>query len=438
MNWAKCVLVGATLLGFHFLDGVQKVCYAAPLPGEIVVEIEPVTPSRSPATVQVAKATAPSPQSNFPSFNSQQLDHQLQLYLNYLEKYGPPDVLIVGSSRALQGVDPVVLQRGFAQQGYPDLKVFNFGINGATAQVVNWVVQRLLSVEHLPKLIVWADGVRAFNSGRFDHTFNNILQSEGQKLLASGVKPAPLANSLKVGQICMDFLPTALQARRSTPSVDYPSQLAPHLEPNPRSPQEICRRPIRITVRDPDSLPRQTETAKTLVESFGLQLVSSRFSPNTYFQRHPRVSGAYDADYRNFTLNGTQTIALNSLMQFANTRKIPLVFVNLPLTTTYLDATRAARETQFRTHMQRLARSQPIIFKDFVPLKKLRFDHYFADPNHLNQYGAAAVAFQISQELTDLLPKVFGPRNDKPQVQSSFQRSLCRNACFLLPRILAG
>ncbi|MCU0571115.1 MAG: hypothetical protein MUF49_31690, partial [Oculatellaceae cyanobacterium Prado106] len=44
------------------------------------------------------------PPYDFPSFNSQRLDQELQLYYRYLQRYGRPDVMIVGSSRSLQGV----------------------------------------------------------------------------------------------------------------------------------------------------------------------------------------------------------------------------------------------------------------------------------------------------------------------------------------------
>lgn len=438
MKWAKGSLIGIMLLGISSLSSLHNVCYAAPMPGDIVVEIEPVFNRRSPPNLQSAKTSSPSVPSNFPTFNSQQLDRQLQLYLEYVDRHGPPDILIVGSSRALQGVDPIALQRSLAQQGYPTLKVFNFGINGATAQVVNWVLQRLLLPEQLPKLILWADGARAFNSGRFDHTFNKILQSKGQERLAAGIKPSSISNNLKVGQICMDFLPVALQARQSNSPMYYPIQKPASPTPSLRSPQELCRQPVKITVRNPEPPPRHADSPQALAESLGFQRIGLRFNPNAYFRQYPKVSGAYDADYRNFTLNGPQSVAFESLVKFVNLRKIPLVFINLPLTTTYLDFDRSFYETQFQSRMQRTARSKQIVFKNLLPHNKLRVDHYFADPSHLNQFGAAAVSIQISQEITDLLPKVFGRRPDQSQVQSSRFPILCKNACLLLPRLSTG
>ncbi|MFE4104706.1 hypothetical protein ACFVKH_00355, partial [Almyronema epifaneia S1] len=102
----------------------------------------------------------------FPTLGSQILDEQLAGYFSYMAAVGVPDVLIVGSSRALQGVDPQALQQALSDRGYAEAKVFNLGINGATAQVVNFVLQRLLTPEQLPKLILWAGGSRAFNSSR--------------------------------------------------------------------------------------------------------------------------------------------------------------------------------------------------------------------------------------------------------------------------------
>lgn len=58
--------------------------------------------------------------SQFPSFDSEPLDQQLKLYLSYLSTVGKPDILIVGSSRALQGVDPAQMQQVLAKK---DIKI---------------------------------------------------------------------------------------------------------------------------------------------------------------------------------------------------------------------------------------------------------------------------------------------------------------------------
>ena len=45
----------------------------------------------------------------FPTLGSPILDVQLARYMAYVESAGTPDILIVGSSRALQGIDPAAL-----------------------------------------------------------------------------------------------------------------------------------------------------------------------------------------------------------------------------------------------------------------------------------------------------------------------------------------
>ncbi len=340
---------------------------------------------------------------SYPTLNSKQLDHQLQLYVAYLAKFGPPDILLVGSSRSLQGIDPIALQNALAQQGYPSLKVFNFGINGATAQVIDWLLRRLLTPEQLPKLIVWADGSRAFNNGRTDHTYNNILASEGHQRLTAGVRPwrnrtAPI----ELGRICMDLLPVpVLQQSKSVGKEVKPPPLA---SAGQRSP---CAQPLKVVLQDISSNFSSSPSSESAWETAGLQIVTARFNPTSYFRRFARVSGFYDADYQNFNLVGKQTEALERVLDFVKTQQIPLVFVNLPLTATYLDASRTDFDQRFRSQMQRLARPNRFLFKDLTRQPALSQDQYFADPSHLNRFGAIVVANSISQDLVTPLSQIF-------------------------------
>ena len=132
-----------------------------------------------------------SPTSGLPSLGSDVFDSQLAGYFSYVATMGTPDVLIVGSSRALQGIDPQVMQQALAGRGYPNLKVFNFSVNGATAQVVNFVIRELLPAP-LPAVIVWGDGSRAFNDGRRDRTWESVTASPGYQAIRSGALPNAL------------------------------------------------------------------------------------------------------------------------------------------------------------------------------------------------------------------------------------------------------
>lgn len=334
------------------------------------------------------------PLDKFPTFNSEQLDQQLRRYAKFVATYGVPDVLIVGSSRSFQGIDPLILQQSLAQQGYSGLKVFNFGINGATAQVVNWLLQDLLPADHLPRLIIWGDGTRAFNSGRIDHTFNKIVTSHGHQLLSFGIRPElPAPKRLDLGQICMNNLMPLLSSpftssqslNKSLSEVSFKSLFCQ------QSLQALIQQAVTATFK-----PLQSDFTS---ETLGFRVVNTQFTPATYFQRYPRVPGQFDADYRNFNLEGQQAAAFQAAIRFANQHQVPLVFVNLPLTEAYLDSTRKVYEKQFQVYMQALARSRQWTFIDLTSQQDLKQNRYFEDPSHINRYGAAAIATEISKKL---------------------------------------
>ncbi|HBL14858.1 MAG TPA: DUF1574 domain-containing protein, partial [Cyanobacteria bacterium UBA11162] len=339
-----------------------------------------------------------------PPFNNPLLDQKLALYQQRVVQNGPPDVLIVGSSRALRGVDPIALQEALAVQGYADVEVFNFAVNGATAQVVDLMLRRILTPEQLPKLIIWADGSRAFNSGRDDVTYNAIAASEGYQQLNAGTFPnslgsqsarnnqstQPLAELTERYQSIDEWLNQSLANVSST----YPqrNQLKSLLRDEYVSLLNGIV-PQRQTSADPQELLNAEES----IDIDGFMPLSIRFSPTTYYQNHPRVGGAYDSSYDSFQLNGKQDQALEALLEFAKVHNINIVFVNLPLTNDYLDPVRLKYEEQFQKHMHATALQRGLIFRDLRDLLLNKPD-YFSDPSHLNRYGAYEVSNYLAQD----------------------------------------
>ncbi|HEY9658178.1 MAG TPA: hypothetical protein V6C65_06980, partial [Allocoleopsis sp.] len=143
------------------------------------------------------------------------------------------------------------------------------------------------------------------------------------------------------------------------------------------------------------SAPTQQSIAPDL-NMFGFQAVAQQFNPTTYYQRYPKVPGDYDADYVPFALGGEQTQATIAVAQFARQHNISLVLVNLPLTQDYLDTPRLQYERRFSQHMQQLARQEKFTLIDLVQQPSLNQNQYFADPSHINQQGARAVALHLA------------------------------------------
>lgn len=358
----------------------------------------------------------------FPTLRSEQLDEQIARYQEYIRQYKkPPDILIVGSSRALRGIDPQVLETALAAQGYPGLKAYNFGVNGATLQVVDSIVRRILPPQQLPKLIVLADGARALNSGRPDLTFSAIASSEGYRQLARGsflirtnqLEPktsqesannpiataSELVHNLEQSQAKVQEL---LSQKLADSSATYKKRdrLKGFLRSlaNPSAPSAIGTQTAvndKETAENAQPIPGSKELSD--FQPNGFLPIDIRFNPETYFQKHAKVSGYYDSDYQDFKLTGEQTVALKNMIEFTKVRNINLVFVNMPLTVDYLDPVRTGYEQEFRKYMQQLAAQSGLIFRD----KSLLWPETresFSDPSHLNRYGAIEVSKQLAQD----------------------------------------
>ena len=353
----------------------------------------------------------------YPSFRSPQLDEQLLRYQKYLlEHKRPPDILIVGSSRALRGIDPQVLESNLKQAGHGDLRVFNLGINGATMQVVDLIVRRVLAPAQLPKLIIMADGVRALNSGRADLTYDIIASSEGYKQAISNnhlvTDQAGSANDsdlvkntdqIKVSQATTNNLVSMIQAKLVNMSALYPhretvkEKLLTAINTPPENLPEIS---AQANASDPVN--NQDNTAIDTFENLndftnqGFLPIAAKFEPIQYYQRHPQVSGYYDRDYESFQLLGKQTDALKNLLEYTAKKDINILFVNMPLTYEYLDQVRTAYEKEFIAYMQQLSSQyQHLTFQNLGAAFLQDYDK-FSDPSHLNKFGAIAVAENLA------------------------------------------
>ncbi len=364
------------------------------------------------ANVAQQKAATTTSQLPFSSFNNPILDDQLLLYLSYIASVGTPDILIVGSSRALVGIDPRQLQQALATQGKGGLKIFNFAVNGATAQIVDFQLRQLLTPEQLPRLILWADGVRAFNSGRTDRTYNSLVASAGYQHLMVGDRPTLPPSQPEFTDDCdaTSSTPTSsTTTEKSNAVVGLASStiasegwwLARSSFKASSNPASSSTKQLPLTQVADWAIAQRPTTGRNIagyssfaIDAHGFLPLNSRFNPDIYYQKNPRVVGRYDADYQPFSLAGQQATALNSLKAFAIEQQIPLVFINLPLTQDYLDSVRRIREQQFQQFMQRQV-SPGFVFIN-LGRQWLTQNQYFTDPSHLNRYGAAAVARQLA------------------------------------------
>ncbi len=360
--------------------------------------------------------------SPLPSFNSQQMDQKLQLYYRFVKEHGAPDILIVGSSRALRGVDPIALETALKDIGIRDAKIFNFGVNGATAQVVNLLVQHLITAQAPPRMIIWADGARAFNSGAVDVTYNGVVASEAYRQLLAGTLPVPnlvdvpgsdqtsaqtsaqqsLNRSLTGSYESIDrWLSQRLSAISGQKTRDPLKQAIQQGIAGLLPPADLPESDLPIAESSSESnsaITKILQSDQALPDVNGFLSLPMQFNPATYYQKYARVLGNYDSDYENFRLSGNQEAALESLIKFTEASQIPLIFVNLPLTEDYLDPVRLDYEQQFRDSMVQLSLEHSSFgFRDLSEQWITQY-RYFSDPSHLNRYGAYALSLKLAQD----------------------------------------
>jgi hypothetical protein len=412
----------------------------------------PALPFESPVQASAIPDLKPDPNlapvTDYPSLNNPLLDQKLALYQQYLLTGEPPDVLIVGSSRALRGVDPQVLADHLASLGYSNLRIFNFAINGSTAQVVDLQLRQLLKPEELPRLVIWADGARAFNSGHVDVTYNAIAVSEGFKQVEAGNFPALVTKVQKeasgpnsktdpseaaaesTGGFSYGDATRTAQLEVSGPekiSIDFNEWLTDEVgqlslvypdrdrlktlvnralatlllttpEPEPPSNIQDQSSGSHFNPADPEfsRIPDAPEGEGEL-EFNGFLSLSLRFNPATYYQKYARVQGQFDGDYKDFHLEGDQSEAFDRILNYLGELKIPVVFVNLPLTSDYLDSDRFAYEEIFQARMYQLMTDQWLVFRDLSQVWPDEFGN-FSDPSHLNRYGAEEVSIYLAED----------------------------------------
>jgi hypothetical protein len=310
----------------------------------------------------------------------------------------------------------VALQSALAEQGYEDLRIFNFGLNGATAQVADLVIRRMLTPDQLPQMIIWADGARAFNSGRLDVTYNGVVASQGyEEFMAARAERVPEeeaaaeveedinSSSLFDSYQAVDQRLESLLAKVSATYSDRDrlksalhQQVVDWMPAATKAPTAEMAALTAETAMDPDAL--LTDEGESMIDANGFLPVSTQFNPATYYQQYARVSGRYDGDYENFNLQGKQAEALTALLDFTEAEGIPLVFVNTPLTDEYLDAVRQEHEQEFLRWMLQLSATRDgLLFRDAAELWPQQY-RYFSDPSHLNRYGAYQVSERLAQD----------------------------------------
>jgi hypothetical protein len=93
----------------------------------------------------------------------------------YVQAHGGVDVLFLGSSLVNSGIQPQEVNRAFVEaSGEPELRIFNFGVEGLTVQP-NSVVARLLAESFHPGVIIFGTEIRDYAANNGVETAEKFL-----------------------------------------------------------------------------------------------------------------------------------------------------------------------------------------------------------------------------------------------------------------------
>lgn len=358
----------------------------------IVAEVKPSEPT------ETKPPKLGTPQKTILNFNISSLNDKLALIDSYTTSKGrSPDVLIVGSSRALRGIEPETLEKTLIARGFKGISIFNLGIDGATAKVVDLQITQMLSRPQLPRMIIWADGLRAFNSRRNDITYDEIIASNGYQQLKEILKDRPSLDNPNNTNVA------ATESEPTTPSFNPIAQALSSVFATTSNRQDVRASVVKsfdvnthLFGNSEIMIASNLPTQNTVITPKGFVSFDVTFDPNTYFQKYPQVPGDYDLDYRDFETSGAQFDAFANVIDFCRRNGIELVVVNMPLHSTYLDVIRTNFESTFNQKMQSLALREGFTYIDISQAIQAQAE-LFSDPSHLNKQGAIAIAKMLGQ-----------------------------------------
>lgn len=105
-----------------------------------------------------------------------QLGHKLALLDDEINRNGPIDCIMVGSSMVDVGFDPVSFQTGYHETAGRDIRCFNFGIDASSAASSSTLVKIIIEDYH-PRLLIFGTDPRDFAVPREDRDPAVVLKT---------------------------------------------------------------------------------------------------------------------------------------------------------------------------------------------------------------------------------------------------------------------
>jgi len=287
-----------------------------------------------------------------------------------------PDIVFLGSSRVVTGLDPAIVERDVAAATGATVRALNLGVTGATADTSRLVLKNLIGDDMRPNVAVYGIYELEMLVAPNTHARQNLPYLSSIERLDDFIDYRNESWRRRAWFLTERALPFERDRRLVRDALEIvftPASGHDLYETDAPPPGERGFHRVPVGVPDPDPDRARREYAGAL--------------------RRPRLSD-------------TAALQLERLIELARERAIDIVLVDLPVT-----ARHRAFWARPRDLAAYLARVREIAERERVPLLDLYEnpdemvpERGFTDTHHLNELGAAIASHAVAERL--LVPRL--------------------------------
>lgn len=308
---------------------------------------------------------------------------------DYLERLAgcrrrQPDAVLIGGSVVSEGLDPAALA-GLRWHGQRLTRPFNLGMPGGTVSEVWHAVEHGLPAP--PRLMIYGITASDLNDGRQEPYGPATLMDGGD--LARWVRSRPESAEW----VCRHFVRGRCarlwrlyhyrNALRGWAS-DRLEQLVPGLCPE-EADQARRNRAYTLALRQPDGFAPQP---------------ASRYQRLSWYRAAGRVQPIYWA-LKNYRLGGGHLLYLHHLLDWARTRDVAVILVDMPVSPDLEERLHRAEFAAYRAVLAEVARDRRLPLLRATRQAVGLGDTDFSDEIHLNGTGTAKMSTWLRHALAE-------------------------------------
>jgi|GEM_PF-2675756 len=285
------------------------------------------------------------------------------------------NVVVMGSSRAELGVNPLVVEKELSRQAEGSLTCFNLSQSAGQIRTDHVIFREVLRGQSTPDVVVLCTEARGFNSmsRRTSEYVKHYAQPwdilvEIRDIAAAGCLSDAASSFIRSISCVVQYLTQSPRTQKSKNHVLFWELSKGHGDP------------FRMNEGD------QSKPAPTP----GSRRWKAKFEKRKSFVR--------DNLLNDFEIGRASRRAFEKIIEISRERKIELVVVNMPLTTDYMSLFEPGEYSQYMSYITKTCDREKIPFFDYNAYEQHLPDSLFYDPDHLGPKGSILFSRRIARD----------------------------------------